>query len=228
MAQQTVNASTASPSRRGRWLFWPGVILVVAGLALLGYVAWQLWGTNYVSQQRQEQAVTEISEAWQQGDSVVATDWGEAEAIIRIPRFGDDYAIPVFEGTGDEVLSAGYGHFADTAEPGQIGNYALAAHRVTHGEPLRDMPELDVGDQVIVETRQTTYTYELVSGGDDLIVDFHDIWVTDPLPTNPEGGVQPPQKKNQRLLTLTTCSELFHTDNRMIAFATLVDTARRS
>ncbi len=49
--------------------------------------------------------------------------------------------------------------------------------------------------------------------------------MTDPVPSNPrDGGVQPEQKPGQRLITLTTCSELFHTDNRMIAFGHLVRT----
>jgi sortase A len=46
--------------------------------------------------------------------------------------------------------------------------------------------------------------------------------VVDRLPTNPDGGVEPAQRPGQRLITLTTCSELFHTDNRMIAFGHLV------
>jgi sortase A len=41
--------------------------------------------------------------------------------------------------------------------------------------------------------------------------------------TNPEpDGVEPPQEPGSRLLTLTTCSELFHTDNRLVAFGHLV------
>ena len=48
----------------------------------------------------------------------------------------------------------------------------------------------------------------------------------DPLPKNPEpGGVQPAQRRGQRLITLTTCSEIFHTDDRMIAFGHLVKAA---
>ena len=44
-----------------------------------------------------------------------------------------------------------------------------------------------------------------------------------PLPTNPDGGVQPPDRSpGQRLITLTTCSELFHTDQRLLAFGHLV------
>ena len=60
-------------------------------------------------------------------------------------------------------------------------------------------------------------------------MDFTQVWVVDPLPTNPaQGGVQPAQRKGQRLLTLTTCAELFHTDNRMVAFGHLVETEKKS
>ena len=48
----------------------------------------------------------------------------------------------------------------------------------------------------------------------------------DKLPKNPHGGVEPAQRPGQKLITLTTCAELFHTDNRMIAFGHLVDTTR--
>jgi len=58
----------------------------------------------------------------------------------------------VIEGIGDAELARGFGHFP-VRESGERGNYALAGHRITHGEPLRDMPELRPGDEVIVETR---------------------------------------------------------------------------
>ena len=209
---------------------WLGLLLIAVGLGLLGYVGWQFWGTNWVSHRAQERIVTDVRRDWDEPatgasrDDAVRVPEGAATALVRIPRFGDDYVMPVLEGTSDDVLAAGFGHFADTAGPGEKGNYALAAHRVTHGEPLRRMPDLRAGDEVIIETRTTTYTYELTSGGDDLVVPFTAGWVVDPLPTNPEeGGVQPAQEPGQRLITLTTCSEIFHTDNRMVAFGVLKD-----
>ena len=93
---------------------------------------------------------------------------GEASALIRIPKFGKKYVVPVLEGTSTRVLARGFGHFAETAHPGQVGNYALAGHRVTHGEPLRRMPELRPGDRVIVETVAHTYTYRLDTNPNDL------------------------------------------------------------
>jgi sortase A len=216
--------------------YWVGIVLVLGGLGMLGYVAWQFYGTNIVSKQAQERLVDDLTERWAVAPDAeidrapaepAGVPLGDASALIRIPAFGDDYIVPVLEGIGDDELSAGYGHFPDSADPGQRGNYALAAHRVTHGEPLRDMPELRPGDEVIVETREAIYTYELDTNPNDLIVTFEDIWVVDPLPKNPDGGVQPAQRPGQKLITLTTCSELFHTDNRMIAFGHLVETEKK-
>ena len=73
------------------------------------------------------------------------------------------------------------------------------------------------------------YVYRLDTDPNDLIVTFEEIWVVDPLPRNPDGGTEPPsQEPGQRLITLTTCAELFHTDNRMIAFGHLVAKEPRS
>ena len=231
---ETTAPPTTPPQRSRGPVFYVGIVLVLAGLGLLGYVGWQMYGTNIVSKQAQERITSELRDRWAAAESGQGgadspygdVPLGEASALVRIPKFGDDYVIPVLEGVADEVLSQGYGHFEDSADPGEKGNYALAAHRVTHGEPLRDMPELRPGDQVIVETQDKVFTYELDTNPNELIVDFTQVWVVDPLPTNPEpGGVQPPsQEPGQRLITLTTCSELFHTDNRMIAFGHLVDT----
>ena len=136
--------------------------------------------------------------------------------------------MPVYQGTTDAILARGFGHFTETAGPGQVGNYALAGHRITHGEPLRNMPSLRPGDKVIVETRTHVYTYVLDTNPNDLIVKFTDNWVIYPLPNNPKkGGVEPLQQPGQSLITLTTCSELFHTDNRMVAFGHLVNSAKK-
>ena len=138
----------------------------------------------------------------------------QATGILRIPRFGADYEVPILEGSSDEVLAAGVGHLEDTAAVGERGNYALAAHRITHGEPFADFPELREGDLVHIETVDADYTYVLDTGGPDLTVPFTASWVLDPFPVNPDpGGTTAPGRPGARLITLVTCSELFHTDN---------------
>jgi sortase A len=196
---------------------------VLAGVAVLGWIAWQYAGTNVVAHHRQGQVVDDLEKGWSEGRSEVDAAGTTAAAVVRIPRFGHDYRMPLLEGTSDEALSSGIGHVEGTANPGDEGNVVIAAHRVTHGEPFAEMPSLRPGDQVVVETADTTYTYVLDTGGDDLEVSFDADWVLAPLPDNPDpGGVEPGQEPGQRLITLTTCAELFHTDERLVAFGHLV------
>jgi sortase A len=219
----------AERRRSGRLLSWFGGLLIVIGLVCLGYVAWELYGTSYVAKKEQASVVAEVEKAWDKRDGTQVKSKGAVvSALVRIPKFGSDYAVPLLEGTTDAVLTGGYGHFLDSADPGKKGNFAVAAHRITHGEPLRRMPELQPGDEIIIETPTMVYTYVLDTGGDDLTVDFTAGWVVGELPDNPKkGGIEPAQVEGQRLITLTTCAELFHTDNRLIAFGHLVDKGPR-
>jgi sortase A len=233
MVLQTLEPPPPQAPARGRRgpAFWVGVLMVVVGLVVLAQVGWQLFGTNVVSHHRQRQIVEQTERAWSAHAGATARVRGielhGAEALVRIPRFGSSYVVPVQQGVSDEVLAEGYGHFVSTGAPGAVGNFALAAHRVTHGQPLRQMPELRPGDRVVVETRDHVFTYRLDTDPNRLVVNFKATWVLDPLPQNPDGGVQPAQRPGQRLITLTTCSEIFHTDNRMVAFGHLVASRER-
>lgn len=209
-----------------RRLVWVGYGLILAGLAVLAWVAWQFWGTNWVSDRRQVEVAEALEDGWADGSDTVETDFGRASAILHVPRWGKDYAVPVLEGSSDEVLAAGIGHMEDTAGPGEVGNYVLAGHRVTHGEPFAEFPELREGDRVHVETRRATYTYELDFDGTALEVPFTEDWVIQPYPRNPDGGVQPPPGAGRTLITLVTCAEIFHTDLRSVVFGHLVETRR--
>lgn len=220
-------ATAPRPTRRRRGpLFWGGLGMVTAGLAILGWLGWQFWGTNWVSNQRQDAVTEELRDAWTAGEGTARTDFGDAEAILHVPRFGEDFAVPVLAGSSDEVLAAGIGHVEDTGEPGKKGNYVVAGHRVTHGEPFAGFPDLREGDLVHVETRTATYTYELDLDGTELILPFTDTWVLDDLPTHPDGGPQASAPAGGEVITLITCSEIFHTDNRSVVFGHLVETAK--
>ncbi|MFD4476255.1 class E sortase [Streptomyces sp. NPDC058471] len=88
-----------------------------------------------------------------------APDWDQVYAVLRIPRIG--IRVPVAEGVSKSaVLNKGYvGHYPRTAQPGQGGNFALAGHRNTHGEPFRRINRLGDGDELFVETKSAVYTY---------------------------------------------------------------------
>jgi sortase A len=228
--QDARETDVPAPRRRRRWAFWTGVGLLLAGLGVLGWVGWQLYGTTWVAQKRHAETVQTLEREWSQppdrARAEVETDHGTATAILRVPAFGDDFAVPILEGVSDDVLASGMGHFTGSAGPGEVGNYVLTGHRVTHGEPLRDLPDLQPGDEIVVETRDAVYTYVLDTGGDDLRVPFTAGWVTGSHPVNPDGGVGPPPDQ-RRLVTLATCAELFHTDDRLVAFGHLQDVVRR-
>ena len=98
----------------GRVAFWPGISLIVAGLLVLGYVGWQFWGTTWVSKREQRKITTSLQKQWTEGGDRLQPKHvpkGDASALVRIPKFGKKYVVPVLEGTSDEVLSKGYGHF---------------------------------------------------------------------------------------------------------------------
>jgi sortase A len=219
----------AGRGRRGRVLLWAGVALVVAGVAVLGYVGWELYGTTWVAKREQSKIVGATERVW--GDQETAPSEEDREladdvvALVRIPAFGDEYAVPAHEGTGDDVLARGFGVFDNSAAPGGKGNFSLAGHRITHGEPLRHLPDLRSGDTVVVETADMTYTYVLDTDGDSLSVDMDAGWVTASDPVNPETGDHVTgAADSRRLLTLVTCAELFHTDERLVVFGHLVST----
>ncbi len=51
--------------------------------------------------------------------------------MLRIPGFGPHRQFVVVQGTGLPQLALGPGHVPGTQLPGQLGNFAVAGHRVT-------------------------------------------------------------------------------------------------
>lgn len=214
-----------------------GVALVLFGLSMLAHVGWQYVGTDLVADRTQAVLKQEIRERWQQPtvSDVLGPEaplaQGSAAALVRIPRFGPDYEMPLIEGVRAADLEQGIGHFAG-AGPGQIGNFALAAYQVTHGQPFHDLRELRPGDRIIVETSSATYTYAVDTDPENLVVPFTSAWVVDQVPKAPAGqapsgmpAVETSEAPTQALITLTTSAELFHSDERLVAFGHLATTA---
>ena len=191
-----------------------GVILLHSGLGVVGYIAWQYIGTNIVAKHKQAEIKKETKIQWEKGVE------GDAIAMLRVKRFGDDYEVPIVKGFDDGALARGVGWDTESAKPGEIGNFAIAAHRVTHGEPFSKFPKLKRGDKVVVETRRKIFTYQLRNSGTSITVTFSTPW---PLWRVPDPDARN-KKPTERLITLLTCSELFHTDNRSVVIGELVST----
>jgi sortase A len=142
----------------------------------------------------------------------------QAYAVLTVPRLS--LRVPVAEGIGKpDVLDRGYvGHYPGTAQPGRPGNFALAGHRNTHGEPFRHLDRLRRGDTVEVETRTATYVYAV----DRTLpqTSARDSGVLAPVPRStvrPAYGYGEPGY----YLTLTTCTPAYTSKYRLVVWGRL-------
>ncbi|TFD64269.1 class E sortase [Cryobacterium ruanii] len=139
----------------------------------------------------------------------------EAFAVLYVPRFGADYHRSIAEGTGHDVLNSnrlGIGHYAGTQMPGEVGNFAVAAHRSAYGGAMHLINELQLGDAIYVQTADGYYTYRY---RDTEYVIPSQVRVLASVPNNPDGTAV------DRIITLTSCNPLLSTAERIIAYGVL-------
>lgn len=203
---------------------------MTAGVFVFLFLGWQLWLNDIIvgSSQRDEalqlsQEFAGESPAPTSGaiDPEVPTDFGEPVvaatpanadkfANLYVPRFGADYVRTVAQGVDqDPMLAEGVGHYPQTQLPGQVGNFAVAGHRTTHGAPFKAISELQVGDAIYVQTADGWYTYRYRSTE---YVRPTAVDVLLPVPRTP--GVE----ATDRMITLTSCNPLFSAAERIIAY----------
>jgi sortase A len=201
-----------------------GRVCITAGVLILLFVAYQLWGTGI----REAQAQNELEDQFAEGlandnpvvddstttlpaDPAVTTtlppappppEEGDAAAHIVIPKIGVDKI--VVEGVTLDDLKRGPGHYPDTPMPGQPGNSAIAGHRTTYGAPFHRIDELAEGDEILITTLQGTFKY-LVTGQE--IVSPSQVEVLDDFGDN--------------RLTLTACHPKYSASQRIVVTAKL-------
>lgn len=154
----------------------------------------------------------------------VKLDYGKPFAVLHLAAIRLD--TPIAEGVDKTaVLDRGLvGHYSgdqETALPWQAaGNFAIAAHRNTHGEPFRRLNQIKAGDAAVVETAYEYYVYRITGGIDEVSPD--DVSVLKPIPAG--SGFTVPG----RYITLTTCTPDFSSRGRLIRFGVLVRVVLRS
>lgn len=191
-----------------------GILMISAGLATLIAVAYQLFWTNVTSRQVAHKNTNAILQQWASGKTD-QVDLSQGFALIYIPRLGNDsWETPIAQGTTDLQLNSGYGHYQQTSMPGLDGNFAIAAHRATHGQPLANVDQLKKGDKVFIRTKDTWFTYELDK---DQIVMPEEMWVIEPDPKKISKQVG-----SSKLITLTTCNPRYGSTERWIWWGHLV------
>ncbi len=207
-----------------------GEVFITLALFLFLFIAWQLWWTDVTANRAQTVTIHALERSFGPAGTparaaadpkavLTKVPFGQAFAIMRIPRFGADYARPVLQGTDTDTLTKGIAHYPGTAFPGQVGNFAVAGHRTTYGKPFSNIDLLQSGDIIVVETK-TNYVVYAVDR--HVIVAPDQVEVIAPVPQHP--GVQP----KQAWLTMTACHPRFSANQRYVVFAKLVRSITRA
>lgn len=206
--------------RRGfDFISWIGEILVTVGVILGLFAFWQVFVTDWQVANDSRLALadfyrgvtcpTNISHDKRTTDppTITQPSDGSAFGAIHVPEW-DYMVLPLRQGTNQKVLdTASAGHYIETALPGQIGNFSVAAHRRSYGSSFRYINTLKDGDPVVVETKNAwiiyrVYTHEIVLP-DKTSVIF-------PVPN------QPNATPKDRLMTMTTCHPEYGNSQRYI------------
>lgn len=197
-----------------------GQTLITCGLVILLFVVYELYFTGLETAREQRALDNEIEALWGRGggsyaapeDTLKPIPLGQGVAVLRIPRFGRDWANVVVEGIGVDDLKRGPGHYPNTALPGQVGNFVVSGHRTTYGAPFNRVDELQQGDAIVVETRDRWYTYRVTTTE---IVAPTAIEVTYPVPKRRD------EKPTIARITLTSCHPKYSARQRIIVYGHL-------
>ncbi|MDK1342252.1 class E sortase [Streptomyces sp. 378] len=203
-----------------------GEVFITTGVLMLLFVTYQLWWTNVRAHAQAGQEASSLQNDWASGKrSPGAFEPGQGFAILHIPKL--DVVVPIAEGTNSKgVLDRGMvGHYAEgalkTAMPGdKTGNFGLAGHRNTHGEPFRYINKLAPGDPIVVETQDEYFVYKMASILP--VTPPSNTSVLNPVPAG-SGFTKP-----GRYITLTTCTPEFTSKYRMIVWGKMVEERPRS
>jgi sortase A len=146
---------------------------------------------------------------------------GQPFAFIRVPAFGAGWKFAIVEGTGLSQLALGPGHVPGTGLPGQPGNFVVAAHDVTAGNPFMHLGSLRHPDRVFIYTRTHTYEYAVHA---KRVVRYTDVKVEDPVPGRSPGDAP------RATITLITCTPvtLAFTPWRIVVTGELIRTEARA
>lgn len=239
-----------------------GELLLTAGALILLFVIYEAFWTNIVSGRLQDDVNAHLEESWGNNPAAAGSGpvpelvpvLGEGFARVHLPTLGTAYA--VVEGTRNEDLRAGPGHYPDTQLPGAAGNFALAGHRIGTGAVFQHLDQLGACDAVVIETEFQWITYRLlpleadsperrataagclsaeqadrVSTGDYAHVLGRHVTVPgDVAVVNPMPDAEWVEAGPglESMLTLTTCHPLFSNTERMVVHAIEVETIEKS
>ncbi|WP_221373233.1 class D sortase [Clostridium perfringens] len=209
-----------------------GILLIVAGISLIGVTIWMKYDTY-----RQQQAVLDSfrnlqfdvpegenkdTEALKEEDTKensnkaekvevekekkpekAQLEEGKGIGILNIPKI--NLEIGIIEGVSYEDIKYVVGHFPGSPMPGEKGNFAIAGHRISYfGQAFKDIDKLEKGDKVKVTYNGKEYTYE--------VTDMYEVTPNETEALNPT---------KDATITIVTCTT--DAKNRVIVKGKLVE-----
>ncbi|MFB4316459.1 class E sortase [Actinomadura sp. 21ATH] len=196
-----------------------GELCITAGLVLLLFVTYGLWGTGRYTRAQQDELGKDLQASWSSKVTRERVALGAGMALIRIPRFGKKYRFVVVEGVTQKHLRKGPGHYPGSAMPGEVGNFVVSGHRTTYSAPFNRIGELRKGDRILIDTREKQFVYRVTGSRG---VEPTAVEVTAPVPMRPKA------KPDEPLITLTTCHPKYSAAERLIVFGELAETVPRA
>lgn len=125
-----------------------------------------------------------------------------AIATIKIPSI--KLTLPVLEGATQKNMKYAAAHLKETTPLGAVGNAAIAAHRMrAKGSLFNRLDEVKIGDKIIIETKNETFTYTVNKVS---IVEPTDVSVLN-------------YNQTDKRLTLITCDPIVDPTHRLIVHA---------
>ena len=175
--------------KKNRLFFYLSILLICSGIGLVGKYSLPFFKTADTPEVEVEpektitppqiSAETKLEEELYQSYPKKGETFGE----LIIPKISA--SLPIVEGTAEEELEKGVGHYDNSVLPGMKDNSVLSGHRDT---VFRKLGEVGVGDDLIVKTSAGEFKYRVKKVR---IVDADDRTVIVPKP--------------RPTLTVTTC-----------------------
>ncbi|MFB9360721.1 class E sortase [Actinoplanes nipponensis] len=199
-----------------------GELMITFGLIVLLFAGYEVFGNSAKVDNEQDTLATQLDDQWNDPTVAPSTPVKAAPAApgknlvgrLYIPKLGMEWV--VVNGVRPVDIRYAPGHYPDTADPGEIGNFSVAGHRIR--KIFWRLDELKPGDVIGVETRTNWYVYKVSYSQ---VVKPSAVEVVAAVPNKPRA------KPTKAMLTLTTCNPKFNNYQRLIVHAELVDTVKR-
>ncbi|MFV2017950.1 class E sortase [Micromonospora sp. LOL_023] len=199
-----------------------GELLITFGMIVLLFAGYEIWGKSVIVNAHQSDLSEQLAQQWAEVPAPVVSEGpspapttpapqvqGTPVAGLYIPKLDKNWI--VVQGVEQDDIRYAPGHYPESADPGQVGNFSVAGHR--NPATFWRLDELGEGDTIVLEDRDTWHVYAVTRNH---IVLPNQTEVVAPVPGDRQAS------PTEAMLTLTTCHPKFDNYQRLIVHAALV------